>query len=198
MEQAVTNLGQPDGFLKDLNVRIPMPENLKKVEKTLRSLRQDRLADEFVTTMNRAAEPAVPEAASVLVQAVQQMTVIRLSSQAVPGPGGPASWENHSGVQPPLRPCRLAKGENCLRQRNPTLNSPEIFAATFHFAFFSTSPQRRPSIPVILDPVSLEKESLFPPIFPAVEILHFEIPMTETAGKWNKCIMHEVDPNLTL
>lgn len=75
VEQAVANLGKTDGFLKDANVRIPMPENLQKVEKTLRMLRQDKLADEFVTTMNRAAEQAVPEAAAVLGDSVKQMSI---------------------------------------------------------------------------------------------------------------------------
>ncbi len=75
VEQAVAALGKPDGFLKDLNVKIPMPESLQKVEKTLRALRQDKLADEFVTTMNRAAEQAVPEAAAVLGESVKQMTI---------------------------------------------------------------------------------------------------------------------------
>jgi hypothetical protein len=75
VQHAVTNLGKSDGFLKDLNVKIPMPESLQKVEKTLRTLRQDKLADEFVTTMNRAAEQAVPEAAAVLGDSVKQMTI---------------------------------------------------------------------------------------------------------------------------
>lgn len=72
---AVAMLGKEDGFLKDAGVRIPMPETLQKVERTLRTLRQDKLADEFVTTMNRAAEQAVPEAAAVLGDAVKQMTL---------------------------------------------------------------------------------------------------------------------------
>jgi len=75
VEQAVGTLGKPDGFLKDLNVKIPMPENLQKVERTLRALRQDKLADEFITTMNRAAEQAVPEAAAVLGDSVKQMSI---------------------------------------------------------------------------------------------------------------------------
>jgi hypothetical protein len=75
VEKAVSNLGQEDGFLKDLGVKIPMPESLQKVEKILRTLRQDKLADEFVTTMNRAAEQAVPEAAAVLGDSVKQMSV---------------------------------------------------------------------------------------------------------------------------
>jgi hypothetical protein len=75
VQQAVASLGKTDGFLKDANVKIPMPESLQKVEKTLRTLRQDKLADEFVTTMNRAAEQAVPEAAAVLGNSVKQMSI---------------------------------------------------------------------------------------------------------------------------
>jgi hypothetical protein len=75
VRQAVASLGKTDGFLKDANVKIPMPESLQKVEKTLRTLRQDKLADEFVTTMNRAAEQAVPEAAAVLGDSVKQMSI---------------------------------------------------------------------------------------------------------------------------
>ena len=75
IQQAVTNLGKPNGFLGDLKVKIPMPEGLRTVEKTLRTLRQDKLADEFVTTLNRAAEQAVPEAAAVLGDAVKQMSL---------------------------------------------------------------------------------------------------------------------------
>jgi hypothetical protein len=75
VQMAVTNLGKPDGFLKDVSVRIPLPESLKKVEKGLRAVGQSQLADEFVTTMNRAGEQAVPEAAAVLGDAVRQMSV---------------------------------------------------------------------------------------------------------------------------
>jgi len=75
VQQAIASLGKTDGFLADVNVKIPMPENLQKVERTLRRLRQDKLADEFVTTMNRAAEQAVPEAAAVLGDSVRQMSI---------------------------------------------------------------------------------------------------------------------------
>jgi hypothetical protein len=75
VQQAISNLGKKDGFLKNLEVKIPMPENLQTVEKTLRTLRQDKLADDFVATMNRAAEKAVPEAAAVLGDAIKQMSI---------------------------------------------------------------------------------------------------------------------------
>ncbi len=75
VQQAVGSLGKDGGFLNDLNVKIALPESMKKVEKTLRTLRQEKLADEFIATMNRAAEKAVPEAAAVLGNSVKQMTL---------------------------------------------------------------------------------------------------------------------------
>ena len=75
VQQAVGSLGKTDGFLKDAGVKIPMPASLQKVEKALRSLGQEKMADEFVTTMNRAAEQAVPEAAAVLGDSIKQMSI---------------------------------------------------------------------------------------------------------------------------
>ena len=72
---AVDNLGKEGGFLDNANVRIPMPKSLEKVEKTLRTLRQDKLADEFVASINHAAETAVPEAAAIFGDAIEQMTL---------------------------------------------------------------------------------------------------------------------------
>jgi uncharacterized protein YaaQ len=74
-ERAVKQLGTNGGFLTNLNVKIPLPASLQKVDQTLRKLKQEALADEFVTTMNRAAEQAVPAAAKVFGEAIRQMTV---------------------------------------------------------------------------------------------------------------------------
>jgi hypothetical protein len=52
-----------------------MPEKLHMVENTLRVLKQDKLADEFVATMNHAAEQAVPEAAGVFGDAIKGMSI---------------------------------------------------------------------------------------------------------------------------
>ncbi len=73
--QAVGDLGQTNGFLSDPRVRIPMPQGLERVESALRTFKQDRYADEFIVTMNRAAEAAVPEASAILQDAIKQMTV---------------------------------------------------------------------------------------------------------------------------
>ena len=75
LQQAIAKLGHDGGFLTNLNVRIPMPEKLQKVETALRAMKQDKLADDFVTTMNHAAEQAVPEAGAVFSDALKQMTI---------------------------------------------------------------------------------------------------------------------------
>ncbi len=74
VSSAVQNLGKLDGFYKDPKVRIPMPESLESVSKALRTLKQDKLADEFELSMNRAAEKAVPEAADIFGTAIRDMT----------------------------------------------------------------------------------------------------------------------------
>jgi len=72
---AVEQLGRDGGFLDNAKVRIPMPESLSWVEKSLRMVGQDQLADEFVASMNHAAEQAVPEAAAIFGDAIQQMSL---------------------------------------------------------------------------------------------------------------------------
>jgi len=72
---AVAALGKTDGFLGNPKVRIPLPENLRKVEGMMRPLGYGRQFDELTTTMNRAAEAAVPEARKLFVDAVAKMTV---------------------------------------------------------------------------------------------------------------------------
>ena len=75
LQQAIARLGHDGGFLTNVNVKIPMPEQMQKVEKALRAMKQDKLADDFVTTMNHAAEQAVPEAGGVFADALKQMTI---------------------------------------------------------------------------------------------------------------------------
>ena len=72
---AVTSLGKKGGFLDNQSVHIPMPEKLRKVEELLRSAGQDKYADQFVDTMNSAAEAAVPLTLDVLKESIQNMTV---------------------------------------------------------------------------------------------------------------------------
>ena len=74
-ETAVRNLAKQDGYLGNDKVRIPLPDSLQKADNALRKVGMGKYADELVTSMNRAAEAAVPEAKNLLVGAVRNMTV---------------------------------------------------------------------------------------------------------------------------
>ncbi|MCK9380745.1 MAG: DUF4197 domain-containing protein [Sulfuritalea sp.] len=73
--KAVEMLGRQDGFLGNPKVKIPLPESAQKVEGLLRGLGMGKQADELITTMNRAAEAAVPQAKALLVNSIKQMSV---------------------------------------------------------------------------------------------------------------------------
>jgi hypothetical protein len=75
LQHAIASLGHDGGFMTNVNVKIPLPEKLQSAEKALRAMGQDKLADEFVATMNHAAEQAVPEAAGVFGDAVKAMSI---------------------------------------------------------------------------------------------------------------------------
>lgn len=71
---AVNSLGQENGFLDNARVKIPLPKSLQKLEKGLRVAGQGKAVDEFVGSMNHAAEKAVPVAIDVFVDAIKQMS----------------------------------------------------------------------------------------------------------------------------
>ena len=75
VETAIKTLGKTDGFLGNELVRIAMPDSLKMVESGARKMGQGKYADEFITSMNRAAEQATPAAAEVLGGAIRAMSV---------------------------------------------------------------------------------------------------------------------------
>jgi hypothetical protein len=72
---AVDLLGRPDGFLANPKVRIPLPGYLESAAKFMRTLGQGKRIDELVTSMNRAAEAAVPMGKDLLVNSVKSMNV---------------------------------------------------------------------------------------------------------------------------
>jgi hypothetical protein len=74
-DTAVTQLGQKDGFFGNPALRIPLPPSLRKAEKAMHMLGMGKQADDLVLAMNRAAEAAVPEAKTLLVDAVRDMTL---------------------------------------------------------------------------------------------------------------------------
>jgi len=74
IDKQVTKLTQEDGFFKNKLVKILLPEELRKVDKTLRDIGLSNLADEGLKVLNRAAEDAVGEATPIFVSAVKGIT----------------------------------------------------------------------------------------------------------------------------
>ena len=70
----VSTLAIEDGFFKNELVRILLPEELQKVDNTLRKIGLSKIADEGLKVLNRAAEDAVGEAIPIFVDAVKGMT----------------------------------------------------------------------------------------------------------------------------
>jgi Protein of unknown function (DUF4197) len=75
IDRAVGKLGVTDGFLKNPEVKIDLPPKLAKAENMVRMLGVGDQLDQLVTSMNRAAEAAVPESKVLLKQALKQMTL---------------------------------------------------------------------------------------------------------------------------
>jgi hypothetical protein len=75
INQAVGKLGVTDGFLKNPQVKIDLPPKLAKAESMLRMVGAGHQVDDLVTSMNRAAEAAVPESKLLLKGALRKMSL---------------------------------------------------------------------------------------------------------------------------
>jgi len=74
ISKQVSKLTATDGFYKNEAVKILLPDELQKVDQTLRNIGLSSLADEGLKVLNRAAENAVKEATPIFVDAVKNMT----------------------------------------------------------------------------------------------------------------------------
>ncbi|MEB8329760.1 DUF4197 domain-containing protein [Flavobacteriaceae bacterium KMM 6897] len=74
IEKQVSKLTKEDGFYKNELVKILLPEELQKVDRTLRDVGLGNLADEGLKVLNRAAEDAVSEATPIFINAVKDIT----------------------------------------------------------------------------------------------------------------------------
>ena len=72
---AVSKLGVDGGFFNNPQVKIPLPPVLSRVEGAMRTFGMRQQADDLVLSMNRAAEAAVPEAKTLLVDAAKKMSL---------------------------------------------------------------------------------------------------------------------------
>ena len=75
IENTIKQTGAKNGYLDNSLIKILMPENMKNSEQLLRQLGFGPKIDEFVLSMNRAAEAAAPLASDILSTAVTDMTI---------------------------------------------------------------------------------------------------------------------------
>lgn len=73
-ENAVKQAGQVDGFYKNPEIKIPLPDQLLKMDKVLRQLGLGAQVDQFALSLNRAAEKATPAAKDIFWGAIKEMT----------------------------------------------------------------------------------------------------------------------------
>jgi hypothetical protein len=67
-------LAQPNGFFANAAVKILLPPEAQKVEKTLRSVGLGKQVDDAILSMNRAAEDACKSAAPIFADAIKGMS----------------------------------------------------------------------------------------------------------------------------
>lgn len=71
---AGSSASKTDGFYKDSLIKIPFPPDAEKVRKTAISLGQQKQVDDFVLSLNRAAEKAAQKAAPIFLNAITSMS----------------------------------------------------------------------------------------------------------------------------
>lgn len=74
-ERAVAILGKDGGFLNDPQVRIPLPGVLETAAKGFRIFGKEQLVTDFETTVNRAAEQAIPKTLVIVKETVRDMSL---------------------------------------------------------------------------------------------------------------------------
>lgn len=73
-EKAVEKVSALDGYLGNQAIKIFMPEKMQTVADILEKFGQQGLVDEFITSMNRAAEKAAPLAVPHFSSAIKEMS----------------------------------------------------------------------------------------------------------------------------
>ncbi len=99
-ERAVASVSKPGGYLKNADIHIPLPPQIEKVGSLMRQFGMESLANEFETSLNRAAEKAAPQAADILVNAIKAMS-INDAKNILNGPDDAATqyFKKHTGDQ---------------------------------------------------------------------------------------------------
>ncbi len=68
-------VAKQDGYFKNPRIKIPWPQDVQKVEKTLRDVGLGSEVDKVVLSLNRAAEDAATRAKPIFISAIKQLTI---------------------------------------------------------------------------------------------------------------------------
>jgi Protein of unknown function (DUF4197) len=94
-ENAVKLTGKTDGYFKNQAIKILMPEQLRTLERGLRTVGYGSDVDQLVLSMNRAAERAAPAAKDIFWNAIGEMTID--DAQKILGGGNTAATDYFKG-----------------------------------------------------------------------------------------------------
>jgi hypothetical protein len=72
---AVTSGSKLDGYFANQAIKILLPDNIQKVAEVLRKVGYQKQVDNFILSMNRAAENAAPKARQFFVNAIKEMSI---------------------------------------------------------------------------------------------------------------------------
>lgn len=75
VEKGTEQASQLNGFYKNGEIKIPFPEDAKKVASALKKVGMDKQVQNFVKTLNRSAELAAKEAKPVFISAIKEMSI---------------------------------------------------------------------------------------------------------------------------
>jgi hypothetical protein len=73
-DNAVKSVSELDGYLTNQAIKILIPEKFKMITDGLRKIGYNKTVDDFILSMNRAAEKAAPQAKSIFIDAIKEMT----------------------------------------------------------------------------------------------------------------------------
>jgi hypothetical protein len=74
-EISTGSASKTDGYLKNIEIKIPFPPEIENIETKLRQVGLDKPVDDFIVSINRAAEQAAKEAKPLFVDAIMNMTI---------------------------------------------------------------------------------------------------------------------------
>lgn len=72
-KNAIGSLSENNGYLNNKEIAIPMPSSISNISDVLKTAGQGDVVDNFVKSMNGAAETAAPQAQSILLDAISSM-----------------------------------------------------------------------------------------------------------------------------